>query len=180
MRDRYDLDDSAAPPNGRAAERGNASVAAVDDPLEPGARVQVTVNRRVDVLENERAQGLITNTAYLAGRFVQALFERSRGARGGSAGPWREGSVTDAWSHDAKLVRVIHDVQTLERYLTAMRGVLGQRDTEIVYDMLGDGLTYAQVAARRAGRNTARTRAYVAARFRDSLTLVALYIDDWR
>jgi hypothetical protein len=158
MRDRYDLDDSAAPPNGRAAERGNASVAAVDDPLEPGARVQVTVNRRVDVLENERAQQLISNTAYLAGRFVQALFERSRGARGGSAGPWREGSVTDAWSHDAKLVR----------------------DTEIVYDMLGDELTYEVVAERRLKRSSARARGYVAARFRDALELVAKHIDDWR
>jgi hypothetical protein len=180
MRDRYDLDDSAAPSNGRAAERGNASVAAVDDPLEPGARVQVTVNRRVDVLENERAQGLITNTAYLAGRFVQALFERSRGARGGSAGPWREGGVTDAWSHDAKLVRALHDAATLERYLAAMRGLLGVTDTAIMSDMLGDNYTYEQAAARRHRGGGIRARSYVAARFRDALELVAKHINDWR
>ncbi len=179
MRDRYDLNESAAPPNGRAAERGDAVTVAVDDPLEPGARVQATANRRVDVLENERAQGLISNPAYLAGRFVQALFERSRGARGGSAGPWRETGAMDSWSHEDKLIRALNDAATLERYLGAMRGLLGAMDTAIVSDMLGDGYSYEQAALRR-GRVGARARGYVASRFRDALELVAKHINDWR
>jgi hypothetical protein len=61
-----------------------------------------------------------------------------------------------------------------------MRGVLGQRDTEIVCDMLGDELTYEVVAERRLKRSSVRARGYVAARFRDALELVAKHINDWR
>jgi hypothetical protein len=176
MRDRYDLDDSAPPPNGRAAT--GDGLAAVADPLEPGARLQVSVNRRVDILEMERSQGLISNPAYLAGRFIMMLFERSRGARGGSAGPWREGGTSDAWNYEAKLVRALNDAATVVRYSKSMAGLLGDYDMALVGDILGDGYTYEQCALRR-GRHGARARGYLAQRFREALEQISLKLADW-
>jgi hypothetical protein len=52
------------------------AIGAVDDPYTPGARVQVTIHRNVDPLENELSRGRISEAAYLAGCRLKRAYER--------------------------------------------------------------------------------------------------------
>src|SRR5687768_2898426 len=55
------------------------AIGAVQNPLDPTGkeRIAVTINRRVDVLEDELKQRLISEAAYLTGREIQKAFEIS-------------------------------------------------------------------------------------------------------
>jgi hypothetical protein len=54
------------------------AIAAVDDPYTPGARIQATVHRNVDPLENELSRGRISEAAYQAGRRLTRSNEAER------------------------------------------------------------------------------------------------------
>src|SRR5512136_2755133 len=96
---RYDARRSArAPANGLATPPPSlnvrTAVAAVPDPLEPGARILATVNRRTDILEIERSHGRISEAAYAVGRILQQAFERQ--ARLGTSPAWNATGRVDA------------------------------------------------------------------------------------
>jgi hypothetical protein len=206
--DRYDLEGASdlgvrGGPTNHSIRVGNIAPAtvAVADPQPdsrggPDQRVIATVNRRVDILEYERAHGRIGNDAYLEGRIVQALFERI--GLPGSA--WNAGSRVDAVvAKEIAVIRKIDTARAIEAQLHMLRVMLGETDMLIVRQVLGQNRTYAEVAqtgnlkdaAARAGAHDwidygkggkrapakaeVRTRriTYIAQRFRDALETLA-------
>jgi hypothetical protein len=145
------------------------ALAAVPDPfaVRPGQRVQAKVNRRVDLLEWEHSHGRIDAASYAAGRLVQAAFERAASRPGGSS--WREGDRVDAAvAHELAIIRGLEGAQHARAMLQRMERALGMMDARILRAVLGDGLSFAEVAASRGipGRDGT---AYMARRFRDGL-----------
>ena len=203
--DRYELDQARDLGQRGGADKhavrvGNAANAtvAVPDPQPdayggPNQRVIATVNRRVDILEHERAHGRISNEAYLEGRIVQALFERT-GLSGGST--WNDGSRVDAEvAKEIAIIRRVDTARAIEARVAALRNILGETDATIVRQVLGENRSYAQVTQTLAvksaaggawlplgkggavkppiGEVRARRIAYIAQRFRDALETLA-------
>src|SRR5262245_12942851 len=171
---RYDLSGARSPPNGLgrppASLNARTAVGAVADPLEPGERLCVTIDRRVDILEDERAHGRISEAAYQVGRVAQAVFER---ARGPGHSNWQGNVRVDAYT--AKELAIIHGIEAAERITRLvgwMRRELGRIDANILQRVLGEQKSYAEVAALR-GKGGERGTRYVAARFRDALESLA-------
>jgi len=144
---------------------------AVPDPLDREGRLVVTVNYRVDVLEDERAHNRISEAAYQVGRIAQAVFERARGPTGSN---WQGGNVrVDAYT--AAEIAVIRGIEAAERICAMvkwMRHELGRIDANIVQRMLGDGKSYAEVATL-VGKRGDRGKRHIAERFRDALEALA-------
>ena len=180
---RYDLAGAREPANGRAfpppSVNACTAVVAVPDPSpDPygprDERVIATVNRRVDILETERAAGRISDAAYGVGRTVQAVFERARGLR--PSGGWtRRDRIDAAWRHEIAIVQAIQDARRVRIYKERIRSALGMIDARLVERLLGDRLSYGQCAALQ-GKSGERGIAYVATRFRDALEALA---DGW-
>jgi hypothetical protein len=182
---RYDLTGSHDPANGRAelprSLNARTVVGAVVDPWGNGRdRHLVTVNRRVDILEDEHAHGRISQAAYLVGREIQREFERYRGPTGG--GQWCMGDRIDAArrAHEAVL-STIDVARRVLRLMHKLRRILGVVDAPIVQKILGEGKTYTEIAFMRipavsrampcdVGRYEV---AYIAQRFRDALETLA-------
>lgn len=140
------------------------AVAAVPDPMEPGARLLATVNRRTDILELERSHGRISEAAYQVGRVLQEAFERA--GRLGSSSNWNDGGRVDiAERHELAIAYAVQDarrVQALMRRVEAAVGVVGARMLRAV---IGDRTSFAAIATAR-GRAGDRAVRDVAERFR--------------
>ena len=149
----------------------STAIAAVTDPMGDGEqRILATINRAVDVLEQDRSRKLISEAAYRTGRLLQGVLEYSR--RIGSsnwAGVCRKdpGEVRDTHAQ-----RMIDDGRLAESYKTRMRDRLGMVDTRLLTRILGDGLSFAE-CARLVGKAGDRGHRYVAARYRDALEELA-------
>jgi hypothetical protein len=177
---RYNLRGARHPANGlgappRSANAFTAIVAVPDphpDPRGPkNERIIAAVNRSVDILEVERSHDRISDAAYAVGRIVQAVFERARGL--GPSPGWRARDRVDAaWAHEAAIIRALEDARKVKEYMARIRDTLGMIDTRIVEEMIGNRMSYADVAARR-GRAGERGERYFAARFRDALEALA-------
>lgn len=168
-----------------------------DKPYKGPQRFIGTVNRRVDILEYERSHGRISNEAYLEGRIVQAMFER-QGLPGGST--WTNGSRIDAeLAKEMAILRRVDAAAAITAQLKKLRDLLGDIDTGILRQVLGENRVYAEVAqtrflnaaaadggvaeweplgaggmVKRDGKTVRRERiAYVAQRFRDALETLA-------
>jgi hypothetical protein len=185
--DRYELNKAAdtgqrasLPPN--AIRSGNVAIdtVAVPDPKPhpdrgPGQRLIATVNRRVDILEHERSHGRISNEAYLEGRLVQAIFERT-GLSGGST--WNAGSRVDAEiAKELAIIRRVDTARAITVRVELLKNALGLVDAEIVRQILGENRKYVDVVLpqRMATAETPRERgvSYIAQRFRDALETLA-------
>jgi len=180
---RYDLAGARESADGRALPPASANaftaVVAVPDPDQDSGgrrdeRVIATVNRRVDILETERAAGRISDAAYGVGRIVQAVFERARGVR--HSGSWKTNDRVDtSWRAEVALIRSIEEARKVQIYKDRIRVALGMIDARLVERILGDRLSYAQCAALQ-GKDGERGISYVATRFRDALEALA---DAW-
>jgi hypothetical protein len=208
--DRYELDGARSygqqgEPSKYAVRVGHVAIAtvAVADPAPdpnggPGQRVLAAVNRRVDILEHERAHGRISDEAYFQGRIVQALFERG-GLSGGST--WHDSPRVDAEvAKELAIIRRIAGARAVEGKIEQLRDVLGTTDAAIVRQVLGENRSYAEVtqtldlrtaAAEQGGTGNfvpygkggkrapsrrevaARRISYIAQRFRDALETLA-------
>jgi hypothetical protein len=146
-------------------------VGQVADPGSPGGRIVVTVNRHVDILEDELSHNRIDEAEYQVGRIAQFAFERARGKVGTSN--WQGASRVDAYT--AKELAVMHNIENAER-ITRMiewwRRELGRIDANILERVLGEGKSYAEVAALQ-GKGGDRGARYIANRFRDALKALA-------
>ncbi|WP_375453735.1 hypothetical protein [uncultured Methylobacterium sp.] len=149
---------------------GHATVA-VDDPYEPGKRVQATVNRRVDLLEDERSHGRISVSQYEIGRQVQAVFEKASGARSGS-GVWGVLSGHEVprdthglSSQEVSTIRAITDAQALKNLMTRIERAIGPVPTRMLRELLGGAGTFKGYAEAR-GMAGDRKASQVADRFR--------------
>ncbi len=156
--------DLGAPPKSRNVA---TVTAAVIDPMGDGEeRILATINRRVDLLEEERSHNLISEAAYRNGRLVQGIVERA-GRIGGSN--WAGASRKDAAEvRDTHAQRVIDDGKVAEAWRRRIRDRLGMIDARLLDRVLADGFSYAECAAL-VGRTGDRGQRYVAARFRDAL-----------
>lgn len=179
---------TAQRPSGRYADRGRArapaaglgrppsnrvrtAVVAVPDPMEPGALLQARVNRRVDILEQERSHDRISEAAYQVGRQLQAAFEARE--RLGSSSNWNDGgrgSIVE--THE---LQIVHATETSKRVLALLRrveeavGVVGAR---MLRAIIGDRVPFSAYAEAR-GRAGDRAVRDVAERFRWLLEEVA-------
>lgn len=138
---------------------------AIDDPLDPGKRLLATVNRRVDILEDERAHGRISVSQYETARQVQAVFERASGARLGSGG-WEVGGSRDQTiAHELAIIYAIEDARTVQRLLGRVTRAVGEVGARFLKQILADRNTFAAYAQAR-GKGGERGTAQVAGHFR--------------
>lgn len=182
---RYDFTGAREPRGGRGKPARSVHVrtatVAVDDPgellrsesgrlvlrQEPSGRLLVNVNRRVDLLEHERAHGRISDAAYGIGRLVQAVFERYRGPGCGSQ--WREGDHVDAdLAHELAIIYGLENAEAVRKLVAKIRREIGRIDANIVQRLLAQRQSFAQVG-QLIGRGGERGSAYIAQRFRDAL-----------
>jgi hypothetical protein len=114
------------------------------DPNRPvGQTHRASVNRHVDVLENELSHKRISPGAWYVGRVVQGVFER---AHLGGASTWAEGSRVDtSRAKEMAIVRKLLNARTIRAHLKWMRDILGEKDAEIVRQVIGENRRYGNV-----------------------------------
>ncbi len=140
-------------------------VVAIDDPLEPGKRLLASVNRRVDILEDERSHGRITVSQYETARQVQAVFERATGARLGSGGWDIGGSRDQTIAHELQIIYAIEDARVIRALLVRVVKAVGFVGARFLKSVLADRQTFAQAAEAR-GKAGERGTSQVASHFR--------------
>ncbi|BAQ43988.1 MULTISPECIES: hypothetical protein [Methylobacterium] len=141
------------------------AVVAIDDPHEPGKRLFAAVNRRVDILEDERSHGRITVSQYETARQVQAVFERASGARLGSGGWGIGGSRDQTIAHELQVIYAIEDARVIKALLGRVEKAVGTVGARFLKSVLADRQTFAQAAEAR-GKAGERGTSQVAAHFR--------------
>jgi hypothetical protein len=176
---RYDLKDASPPPEAtplpRSRRRISVTTAAVPIPRpfagsERGERQLVSVNYRIDLLENERKLGRISEAAYREGGRLLELLEAAHRIGGTN---WSGGDRIDAYTaHETAIVKKIETAQEITAVVAWVRSRLGAYDTQILRWVLGDRMTFMNIAAR-TGPATERRAGYVAQRFRDALQSLA-------
>ena len=98
-------------------------LAAVDDPLEPKAKLLATVNYRVDLLEQERANKRISPAAYLTGRILQAAFEKATHV---SSSNWRGGDRVDGSLRiDERYERLLGNAEAMNQTMSRLIAKIG-------------------------------------------------------
>ncbi|MGY2052396.1 hypothetical protein [Methylobacterium sp. JK268] len=141
------------------------AVVAIDDPLEPGKRLLATVNRRVDILEDERSHDRITVSQYETARQVQAVLERASGARLGSGGWDVGGSRDQTIAHELAVIYAIEDARLVQKLLARVERAVGTVGARFLRAVLADRMSFGAYAQAR-GKGGERGTAQVAAHFR--------------
>lgn len=141
------------------------------DPDAPLATAPATINRRVDLLQQELSNKRIDDAQFRTGRIVQAVFEKAQGRVGG--GGWDMGGSSDAWAaHELAVIRGLEtaeQVRAIEAKIVRAVGVVGAR---MLRRLLVDGVSLSDYAAER-GKGSEHGRKMVAAQFRFLLEDVA-------
>lgn len=148
-------------------EAGEYAPVEVDDPFEPGTKIQVLRQLRCDPLARLHSHHQIDEAQYIAGRCYQRDWEAAeRGAR--AIDPTKEAvdggripeSLTDSQAKARKrLARVHHE--------------LGRSIHNLVYAVLIEGMSI-ETFTRSEGRMGARWANYYGKMFRDGLDILAL------
>ncbi|PWB94674.1 hypothetical protein C5689_06315 [Methylosinus sporium] len=160
-------------------------VGAVPDPNpvmgEKLRRQKVAVNAACDPLEREHAYHRISPAAYRAGRIYQRIIEAARIGGGGSSFGEATGGGPTAGAQDAKAAEAIDRAAAVVSLTEQTRRAIGQWAEITLRMILGDGLSFAQVAAARR-EPTKRGTAKVASEFREALCGLANEFDriGWR
>lgn len=135
-------------------------------PYNGNDRIQVAINRRVDVLAQERAAGRIDEAQFLVGRTIQAVFERSSGARMGSGG-WNAGGSRDQTvAHELQIIYAIEDAETVRAYADRMAKTIGGVGVRFLRAILSEGQTFTAYAERTGKGGGERAASDIAKRFR--------------
>lgn len=178
---RYDRIEEAVHPGPvlpRAPKRMKGKVeivtAAVEDPNPVGGeklrRQRVAVNVARDPLEREHAYHRISTAAYQAGRTFERILEAAQ-IGGGSASLERSGGAGD---HEAMVAKSIDRAAAAVAVEHEARSACGQRGMLILRAILGDGQTFAQIAAAE-GLGVKRGPLLIAQEFREALFALALH-----
>lgn len=118
---------------------GRATVA-VADPYEPGKRIQTTVNRRVDLLESERAHGGLTVSQYETGRQAQAVFEKASGARNTGHADYGDVRISDPSKRpetlDLDFIRAITNAREVEALMRRIHLAIGETPAHFLRELL--------------------------------------------
>lgn len=171
---RYSRVSSAAePPGGLPHQRGRRKVgmdrATVIDPYGNGReRIQVLVNRNVDVLEQELSAGRISEAAYETGRIIQEAFQHVGRIR--SSSNWGDGGgKVDAQSAaEFAVVATLDRTRACVKLMDRVGQAIGFVGARFLRSILVDSVTFAQAAAAR-GRHGRNAGTYAGERFRDML-----------
>ena len=145
------------------------------DPLLPPERMRVPVNRRSDVLEQERSHGRISEDAYLVGSVLRGLFERRGGARG--AGAFGQGGKVDMMvAHELAILLAIDDARTVVVLLERFERVIGTSGARFLRDILASGMGFTEYTVARYRTSEPMAVRDVKKRFRWTLEDLAA---DW-
>lgn len=142
----------------------------VDDPYAPGTTVATGFNRRVDLLENDLSHRFIGPQEHALGRLMQAVLERASGRVG--SGGFTGGDKVDAFvAHELAIILAVDDARACTRYLERVERELGGFDAMLLRKVLGERMSYQDLAAHlgKPGRDGTR---YYAERFRDALKIL--------
>ena len=159
------------PANGVARPVSSPNVrpttAAVTDPFGNGVdRLVVTVNRRVDILEQERSHHRISEGAYRTGRVVQGIFEKSDRMLGSN---WKGENRVDSVTPHNRLERAVDSAAKIVPLVHDMRARLGRTDATLLRAVLGDRLSFTRCATDLRGKGSETEANYIGRRFRDAL-----------
>jgi hypothetical protein len=138
------------------------ALAAIPDPMDAkAAPILAAVNRRTDILEEERSHKRITEDEYRVGRSIQAVFELSSR----SSSNWIEGggSRDVAEAHIMQLARGKVRADLIIEYEERLRRAVGENGMRFLRGILGEGKSYAQMAG---ALPSERKITFVAQRFR--------------
>lgn len=175
--DRYTTRGAIDPGAVTRSTRGvSLAIVAVEDPLPDPTRpplsqpprVLAAANRRVDILEWEISHGRIKPSEYNVGRIAQAIFERMSSARLGSGGFSPGDKVDQATAHELAVIYKVDDARTVVAWCKRIERAIGPIDARLLRQILGDRLSFSDVAASRGRAGEKGTR-YYAERFRDAL-----------
>jgi hypothetical protein len=167
--DRYNRSGAYVPGSGLGTRPASVNVdlapGAVQDPYDPQARIAVSINRKVDLLEYERGRGLITVSQYEVGRQLQAVFERASGARVG--GDWLGGVSTrdQTIAHELQILYAVVDAQLVKRLMRRVERAVGVVGARLLQKLLLGDETFASLAIAR-GMDSRGGRTAMANRFR--------------
>lgn len=126
---------------------------------------------RIDLLDRERRDGLIPEASYLVGREVERVFEHMTRVSGG--GQWCEGDRLDpATQAEVAALLGLERAQQVNVFLGWLVRHVGQRDTKLLWIVLGMRLSF-RTAAASFGRPGVRGLRYTVDRFRDALAVLA-------
>lgn len=142
------------------------------DPAREGKRQRVAVNMHTDALETEYAYKRISEEAYRAGRVYQAVIEISRGRRVGERGFELGDRSGSPQSREWALLARLQNAQDAVELLAETRSAIGAWGELVLTGVLGEGLTFTQMAAK-MGRKGERARAEIARAFREGLEVLA-------
>lgn len=156
-------------PSSKQNTRATIAIVAVPDAYDPQRRVRALA--RIDLLDRERRSGNIDEASYLVGRTTERVFEHLTRISGG--GQWCEGDRLDpATQAQVAAQHGFDKAIKVNAYLGWLCRHLGQRDTRLLWLVLGDRLTIWQVAAA-FGRPGRRGFSYTVDRFREALSILA-------
>lgn len=142
-----------------------AVTGSVPDPYEPGAFSTALMNRRVDILAQERSTGRITEAQFTIGRMIQAVYERSSGARLGSQRFEPNPSRGRTVAHELAVIYAMEDANRVTRFTARLERAIGVIGVRFLRAILAEGHTFASYATAR-GRAGERGTSQVAAHFR--------------
>lgn len=137
----------------------------VPAPYAPGTFETASVNRRVDVLADERSKGRISEAAFLVGRMIQAVYERGSGARLGSGGWDIAGSRDQTVAHELAIIYALEDAERVRKFTARLEQAVGSVGARFLRAILAEGKTFTSYAADR-GRSGERAVGEIAQRFR--------------
>lgn len=133
--------------------------------LQFGKFQRAAVNVAKDTLEREYAYGRISREQYEAGRLFEHVLEMAR--IGGRVTPFERLGCTG--DHEGMIAGAVDRAAAAVEFEADVRSACGQRGALILRAVLGDGHTFAQIAAAEGLRGK-RGPAVIAREFREALT----------
>jgi hypothetical protein len=165
---RYASSTAPVPPAGLGSppsHRVRTAIATIDDPMDAGRKQLATVNRDVDVLENELSHRRIDHAAYMAGQELRRAYERLPAAASGSN--WRGGDRIDAVAAQSAFVERLDDAaRAVAAVEERARRVIGASGVAFLSRVLRDGMTFGQLATLAGRRGSPANVAQFGDRFR--------------
>ncbi len=180
---RRELRDARVPANGvgsrPTSRRVSLALVAIADPFDPAVKLQATVNRRVDILEQEHAHNHITEAAYATGRKMQAVFEQAGAGLGSSWGGGDGTRKVGGSAHEMAIGRRVEAAKAVTVMMAQVERLVGMVGARFLRQVIAEGATFASYAAAR-GKSGDRAVAQVAAHFRLLLEGLAESWDEGR
>jgi hypothetical protein len=128
------------------SQNARTAIAAVPDPEDPKRRILATVNRSVDILEEERGKGRIDEDAYRVLRLIQAIGEAAPGIRGSN---WSRGDRVDVTrAHNEAVMAGVYHARRMVELEQHMLRRIGEENAAMLRAIIVDGLSFRDWAKR--------------------------------